>query len=165
MDMKTFVAKARFALAGAAALGLAAAAAPSAASAGSVKIGVLTCAAGPSIGLLITSSTKLKCSFIPDAGRPESYTGRIRKLGLDIGITAASVIIWGVFSAQNSYVPGSIAGEYVGVSAQQTFIIGLGANALVGGSNRQIGLQPLSIQGQAGFNIAIGVASLQLNRN
>ena len=165
MDVKRSVAKARMTLAAAAALGFVTAVAPLPASADSVKIGLLTCATGPTIGLLITSSTKLSCSFVPDGGNPEHYAGRIRKFGLDIGITAASVIVWGVVSAQSGYTPGSLAGEYVGVSAQQTVIVGLGANALIGGSNKQIGLQPLSIQGQAGLNLAIGVARLQLSRN
>jgi hypothetical protein len=155
----------RAAVAGTAAFLVASLSALPADAAGSVKIGVLTCGAGPSIGLVITSSTKLSCSFVPDGGKPEHYSGRMRRIGLDIGITAASVIVWAVFSAQKSYIPGSIAGEYVGVSAQQTVILGLGANALVGGSNKQIGLQPLSVQGQAGLNLAVGVARLVLTRN
>jgi hypothetical protein len=33
---------------------------------------------------------------------------------------------------------------------------------LVGGSNRTISLQPLSLQGQVGVNLALGVASMTL---
>ena len=43
-----------------------------------------------------------------------------------------------------------------GVAGQQA------ANALVGGSNKSIALQPLSIQGQVGLNLAIGVTQLEL---
>lgn len=165
MQMKRLAAKAKMAIAGAAALAVATAMAPSPASAASVKIGLLTCATGPSIGLLITSSEKISCSFVPDAGTPEHYSGHIRKFGLDIGITAASVIIWGVFSSQSGYAPGSLAGTYVGVSAEETIVVGLGANILVGGSSKQIALQPLSVQAQAGLNLAVGVTHLDLVKN
>ena len=65
---------------------------------GQVKIGVLTCAAGVEVGLLITSGEKIRCSFVPDAHGTEHYHGKIRKFGLDVGITAASVIIWAVLA-------------------------------------------------------------------
>jgi hypothetical protein len=41
-------------------------------------------------------------------------------------------------------------------------VAGVGANALVGGSNRSVALQPLSVSGQVGLNIAAGVAGLDL---
>jgi len=135
---------------------------PAAAQSSRIKVGVLTCASGPSIGMLITSSERINCTFTPDNGTNEQYYGRIRKFGLDIGGTVASVIIWAVFAKQSAYVPDSLAGEYVGVSAEETVVVGLGANALVGGNNDSIALQPLSIQGQAGLNLAIGVTRMVL---
>ena len=123
---------------------------------------MLTCAAGPKIGLIITSSQKVNCSFQPDAHETEHYSGHIREFGLDIGGTAASVIIWAVLAAQSDYKPGSLAGTYVGVSAEETVVVGLGANVLLGGSDKSVALQPLSIQGQAGLNLAIGVSKLVL---
>ena len=39
-----------------------------------------------------------------------------------------------------------------------------GQESLVGGSNRTIALQPLSVQGQAGLNLAVGVSQLRLSR-
>ncbi|MEQ9688145.1 MAG: DUF992 domain-containing protein [Bauldia litoralis] len=151
------------ALAGALALFVGIAPAPSAVAAGShVKIGVLTCAAGPSIGLLITSAEKIDCSFQPDATNTEHYSGRIRDFGLDVGITAGSVIIWGVFASQDDYAPGGLSGNYVGVSAEETLVLGLGANVLVGGSRESIILQPFSIQAQAGLNLAVGVSHMVL---
>ena len=135
---------------------------PAAAAPTRIKVGVLTCAAGPSIGLLITSSERIACSFLPDSGNDERYYGQIRQFGLDIGGTVGTVIVWAVFAAQNGYVPGSLAGEYVGVSAEETVIVGLGANALVGGNGNSIALQPLSIQGQAGLNLAVGVTRMVL---
>ncbi len=137
---------------------------PAAAQPSRIKVGVLTCAAGPSIGLLITSSERINCNFLPDNGTNEQYYGRIRKFGLDIGGTVGTVIIWAVFAKQSGYVPGSLAGEYVGISAEETVVVGLGANALVGGNNDSIALQPLSIQGQAGLNLAVGVTRMILEQ-
>lgn len=129
-----------------------------------VKIGVLTCAAGPKIGLLITSAEKIECTFEPSGAEAEQYYGRIRNFGLDIGVTAGSVIVWGVLAAQDDYAAGSLAGEYVGVSAEQTVVLGLGANVLVGGSDDSLILQPLSVQAQAGLNLAVGVSRMVIEQ-
>ncbi|MCB1499800.1 MAG: DUF992 domain-containing protein [Bauldia sp.] len=136
---------------------------PAAAGQDHVKIGVLTCAAGVEIGLLITSGEKVRCSFVPDKHESEHYYGHIRKFGLDIGITAASVIVWAVLAAEGTqYTTGALAGTYAGVSAEETLALGLGANLLIGGSNKGFVLQPLSVQGQAGLNLAVGVSVLEL---
>lgn len=162
MSIHALAVKARTALVAGAAIAAVATTAATPAAADYLKIGVLTCATGPSIGLLITSSEKIVCSFVPDGGEAEHYSGQIRKFGLDIGVTAASVIIWGVFAAQSGYVPGSLAGRYAGVSAESSVVVGLGANVLVGGSGQSMALQPLSIQGQVGLNLAVGVTELDL---
>jgi hypothetical protein len=87
----------------------------------------------------------------------------MRRLGLDIGITAASRSLWLVFSIRPTRVKRStLAGDYVGASGDASFGIGAGANVLIGGLNRSITLQPLSIQGQTGVNLAIGVSRLTL---
>jgi hypothetical protein len=58
--------------------------------------------------------------------------------------------------------PGDLAGTYAGVTAGAAVIVGAGANALIGGSNNTFALQPLSVEGQAGVNVTLGVASLEL---
>ena len=83
-----------------------------------VRVGVLECIVAPGIGLLVISSKSLACTFSPSSGAPERYSGRINKVGVDIGVTGKSVIIWAVFAAQSGYKPGSLAGTYVGISAQ-----------------------------------------------
>jgi len=136
---------------------------PAAANSGHLKIGVLTCAAGVEVGLLITSGEKIRCSFVPDAHANEHYHGKIRKFGLDVGITAASVIVWAVLAVEGAkYTPGALAGTYAGVTEEETVVLGLGANLLMGGSNKAFVLQPLSVQGQAGLNLAVGVSILHL---
>ncbi len=128
-----------------------------------VEAGVLTCEVAPGIGLLIASSKALTCSYNRGPGQPvERYTGRITKVGLDIGITGPGVIAWAVLGPSNAFPAGALAGTYSGVSAQATAVVGLGANALIGGSNRTFVLQPLSISAQTGINLAVGIASVEL---
>ena len=128
-----------------------------------IKAGLLTCDVSAGFGFIIGSSKQVFCNFSPDQpGPPEAYTGSIRKLGLDIGITAAGVMVWAVFTGTGGYGPGFLAGDYVGASAETTVAAGLGANVLVGSSSRTIALQPLSVGGQVGLNFAIGVADLSL---
>jgi Protein of unknown function (DUF992) len=138
--------------------------APATASAqGRIKAGTLDCDISGGIGFIIGSKKAVDCNFVPAApGWPqEVYVGNISKLGLDIGVTSGGRMIWTVFAA-GSPAPHALAGEYVGASAEATVAAGLGANALVGGSNRSIALQPLSLQGQTGINVAVGVSSLTL---
>ena len=163
MSTKRLAAKAKAAIAAVFALTILATAAPQPAAAG-VKVGVLECVVAPGIGLIIVSSKALACTLSPAAGPPERYSGRINKIGVDIGFTGRSVIVWAVFAAQPGYLPGSLAGTYVGISAEASVAIGVGANALLGGSNKSVALQPLSVQAQLGLNLAAGVTGLNLVR-
>jgi hypothetical protein len=69
---------------------------------------------------------------------------------------------WSVFAPSGRIARGALAGVYAGATAEATVGAGLGANVLLGGSDRSIALQPLSVQGQAGLNLAVGVADLIL---
>jgi hypothetical protein len=131
--------------------------------AGGTKVGMLTCKTSASLGLLVGSHQKLRCSFSPDNGPPENYVGHINRLGLDIGVKAGGVMAWGVFAPTAGLHHGALAGKYVGGSSSASLGVGLGANALIGGSHRSIALQPLSVEGQVGVNLALGVAGLTLS--
>lgn len=127
------------------------------------KLGVLECTVDGGIGLLIGSSKKVNCTFAQSNGDVDSYTGSISKLGLDVGITGESFIKWVVFTPSGAELDDHpLAGKYVGVSTGVSLGIGLGANALVGGNDKQIGLQPVSIEGQTGLNVALAVSTLNL---
>jgi len=127
-----------------------------------VKAGTLVCDISGGIGLIIGSQKGVQCLFNPDMPGPrEVYVGVISKFGLDIGATAGGQMVWVVY-APTTRVFGALAGVYSGASAEATVALGLGANALVGGSDRTVALQPLSVTGQAGLNLAVGVASLEL---
>jgi len=129
------------------------------------RVGVLECRVGAGVGMIITSSKALSCRFRParGGGVRDRYVGTVRRFGLDIGATRAGAIVWAVF-APSSLGRGALAGTYVGASAEATVGAGLGANVLVGGSNRTISLQPLSVQAQTGLNIAAGVGEIDLVR-
>jgi Protein of unknown function (DUF992) len=128
-----------------------------------VQLGTLTCAMSSSIGLIIGSQKNVNCTFRGQAGEPdEAYTGTMTTIGLDIGITTGGVIIWTVF-ADSSRHTGMLAGKYTGATAEVSVAAGLGANVLVGGSNRTVALQPLSLQGQVGLDVAAGVGELDLH--
>lgn len=127
------------------------------------KVGTLTCDISAGIGLIITSKKAVTCMFTPaQAGPREVYTGSITKFGLDVGATAGGEMVWSVFAPSNKKF-GALAGQYGGASAEATVGAGLGANVLVGGSDRTVSLQPVSVQGQAGLNLAVGVSGLELN--
>src|SRR5215470_1711700 len=128
-----------------------------------VRAGLLTCDVSGGLGFIIGSVKQVNCAFAPDAPGPqEAYMGRFSRFGLDIGVTAGGVMVWAVFTDTIGYGPGFLTGNYVGASGEVTVAAGLGANVLVGGSNRTIALQPLSISGQVGVNLAVGVGDLTL---
>jgi len=127
-----------------------------------VAAGTLTCDVSAGIGLIVGSKRSVSCTFAPSMPGPvEAYSGTITKVGVDVGVTSGGVMVWLVY-APTSRPVGALAGVYGGATAEATFAVGLGANVLVGGSNRTVALQPLSVQGQTGLNVAAGVAELNL---
>ena len=132
------------------------------ASAQRMRAGLLTCDVSAGIGFIIGSQKSVSCVFAPEpAGPQQVYDGSISKFGLDIGVTSSGVMIWGVFT-DTLGGPGFLAGDYFGASGEVTVAAGLGANVLVGGSNRSVALQPLSVDSSIGLNLALGVAELRL---
>jgi hypothetical protein len=126
-----------------------------------VEVGVLTCNARQSSGFIIGSTKYLRCRF-RRPGRDEFYHGTISRFGLDVGTARATSIAWAVLAPTAKLPPRSLSGNYGGIGAEATVGVGVGANALVGGSRRSIILQPVSVQAQTGLNIAAGVQSLRL---
>ena len=133
-----------------------------AAAQGRIQAGQLTCDISGGIGLIFGSQRTLNCSFSPSVPGPvEFYAGTLTKLGVDIGVTTGGVMVWIVY-APTSRPAGALSGSYGGASAEATVVAGVGANVLIGGSNRTVELQPVSLQGQAGLNVAAGVAGIDL---
>lgn len=127
-----------------------------------VQVGVLECRGGASVGFIVGSVTHLGCVLRADGLPDDRYVATIRKVGLDIGITQETALAWGVFAPVDRLGPGDLSGNYAGAQGSASVGVGLGGNVLVGGSNNSIALQPLSVQGQVGLNIAAGLESLEL---
>ena len=155
--MKSFK---RILMAGAA-LALIASAAPKA-MAQDVKAGYLSCHVSSGFGIIIGSSRDLSCTYTAADGKTENYKGEINKFGADIGYLASGVILWTVLAPANTSAPGALAGHYAGATASATAGVGAGVNALTGGMHDSISLQPISIEGNNGLNVAAGVATMNL---
>ena len=127
-----------------------------------VRIGVLECRGGASIGFVVGSVTNLGCVLRADGMPEDRYVATIRKVGVDLGITQESALAWGVFAPVARLGPGDLSGNYVGAQGSASIGVGVGGNVLVGGSANSIALQPLSVQGQIGLSVAAGLESLEL---
>ena len=127
------------------------------------QVGSLGCTVNPNIGFIFVGHQPMECVFTPAGPTPpQSYDGAINTIGLDVGVSAGSVLGWAVFAPTAGVVPGALAGEYVGVTGDVGLGIGGGANVLLGGSARTFALQPLSLQGSIAVNVVLGVSSLKL---
>jgi hypothetical protein len=127
-----------------------------------LRVGVLDCRSNGATTFIIGSVHEFDCLYRSEEGRAYPYRGVIRRMGLDLGVISDAGLSWIVFAPTRMIGPADLAGNYAGVSAAAAVGVGAGANALVGGSNNAISLQPLSLQGQTGFNVAVGVADFEL---
>jgi hypothetical protein len=144
------------ALAGALALG-------GQASADGIRIGTLSCHEAGGWGFVFGSSKAIHCTYSGSGGHVERYSGNVSKFGVDLGYTGSSVIIWDVVAPTDSMRPGALDGHYGGVQGSAAVGVGAGANVLVGGFDRSFTLQPVSIQGQTGLNVAAGIGEMSLH--
>jgi uncharacterized protein DUF992 len=134
---------------------------PAAKGANGVNVGSLNCTVAGGVGFIFGSTKDLDCILVRDDGIAEHYKGQVKKFGVDIGFTKEAHIVWLVF-APGKIGPGAIAGDYAGATASATVGVGIGANVLVGGSNKQITLQPVSVEGSTGLNVAAGIGQVTL---
>jgi hypothetical protein len=160
-DFQSMINKLRFGTA-AAVLALAAMTLGAPAQADGVKVGVLSCHVSSGWGFIFGSSKDLRCSFSPSRGDSEHYRGSVSKFGVDIGYTSGGVLIWDVVAPQSGIKRGALTGDYAGASASATAGVGVGANVLVGGFDRSVTLQPVSVEGNQGLNIAAGIGAISL---
>jgi hypothetical protein len=127
-----------------------------------VRAGILQCQGGQNVGFVVGSVTSLECVFQSEGRRPEPYIATIHRLGLDLGITQQIRLSWAVNAPTSRLGRGDLTGNYGGVGANASVGIGGGGNFLVGGPANSYALQPISVQGQTGLNIAAGIADLEL---
>jgi hypothetical protein len=127
-----------------------------------VRVGVLECRGGASIGFIVGSVTNLGCVLRVEGFPEDRYIATIRKVGVDLGITQETALAWAVYAPVAQLGPGDLSGTYAGAQGSASVGVGAGGNVLVGGSQNSIALQPLSLQGQVGLNVAAGLESLEL---
>src|SRR5258706_3679242 len=123
-----------------------------------VKVGTLNCNVAGGMGFVFGSTKDLACSYEPTKASVEHYAGTISKWGVDIGYTGKGKLIWAVFAPTSDVRPGAIEGEYAGASAQANVGVGLGANVLIGGLDKSIALQPVSVAASNGLNCAAALS-------
>ena len=128
------------------------------------QVGTLTCNVDPNVGFILVGHQSMRCLYQPSPGQgpPQNYDGALNTVGVSIGFSAGSILGWAVFAPTTGVPAGALAGEYVGVTGTAAVGVGGGANVLLGGSNRTIALQPVSLQGSAALNVVAGVSALQL---
>ncbi len=129
---------------------------------GGIKVGTLTCNVSGGVGFIFGSEKSLSCDYAPGSRATEHYSGTFSKYGLDIGFANSSVLVWTVVAPTSSVGNGALQGDYAGATANATIGIGLGANVLIGGLDKSIALQPLSVSGGTGLNIAAGAGVISL---
>jgi Protein of unknown function (DUF992) len=128
-----------------------------------VKVGGLSCTMSPTIGLLVVQEQTVNCQFTPHGHYPsEHYTGTIGTVGIAVGVVGGGMLAWAVYMPTQGPSQGSLAGTYGGASGDIDIGIGVGANALWGGSGRSVALQPISVEGSVGLDVTLGVSALTL---
>ena len=126
------------------------------------RAGILQCQGGQNVGFVVGSTTSLQCVFQSEGRRPEPYIATVRRFGLDLGVTDQTRLSWAVNAPTGRIGRGDLAGNYGGVGANASVGVGGGGNFLVGGPQNSYALQPISVQGQTGLNVAAGVADIEL---
>ena len=127
-----------------------------------VKVGMLTCHVHSGWGYVVGSSKGMDCLYRPKDRGEDRYTGSISKLGVDIGYTTGGTLVWDVIAPTSDLRPGALEGEYGGATASATIGAGVGANVLLGGFDKSIALQPVSVEGNTGLNISGGIGEMSL---
>ncbi len=88
--------------------------------------GQLKCDVEGGLSYIVGSSRRLDCVYTPTDFPPEFYKGSINKIGIDLGFQRAGVIVWAVLSPGLTNGPGSLLGNYVGLSADVAAGLGAG---------------------------------------
>ena len=129
-----------------------------------VKVGTLTCKATDITNVILFTDTDLHCVYDSvKEGITEEYEGDIDQIGVNLSVKNDLTLVWaGVAPTETEYLPGQLAGTYVGAGADAAVGVGAGANVLVGGGEMGFQLQPLSVEGIEGVGASLGIESFEL---
>ncbi len=134
---------------------------------GGFEIGVLTCISDPETqkNLIVSSSVMVDCELKYNNGKVERYTGKTGVgVGLDLNWERTDVLKYAVLAASQDTTPGAgaLSGKFAGGKGSVTLGYGVGAGVLVGGSDTNLTLQPLALEGSKGLGVAAGISYLTL---
>jgi hypothetical protein len=128
-----------------------------------VKVGTLTCDVEAGWGYVLGSQKDLNCVFKSATnGTIAKYTGDVTKLGVDIGYTNAGVMVWAVVAPSKDMQADALEGTYAGATAGVTAVVGGNLNVMIGGLDKSITLQPLSVEGNSGLSVTAAIGAMQL---
>lgn len=127
------------------------------------QVGILQCDTSIGIGEILARKQTMTCVFTRSDGTVENYTGTIHQYGIELGELKEAHLVWAVVSGSLAEENGLLSGKYDGVHAEVAAGFGLGADILVGGTEKAFALQPLAVEGQTGINIAAGVEQVELS--
>ena len=129
----------------------------------STRVGILSCDLSAGIGLIIVQKQTMTCTFRPSGGSPiDRYSGSVVEYGIELGGVQQGHLVWAVVAATQGVPKGALARTYAGVSADVAVGPGVGASALIGGTGRAFSLQPVSVEGEIGINLASGIHTVTL---
>lgn len=127
------------------------------------QVGMLTCTMTGIENVVVYTKEDFACTFQPNSGDPQTYTGVIKEIGVNLSITKDNTMVWGVIAPVADLAsPDALKGTYVGGTTQIEVGGGLGANILVGGSGKTVTLQPISMNGLVGAGAALDIAAFEL---
>lgn len=127
-----------------------------------VPSGQLSCRVEGGLGAVVTAQRNLDCQYSPRRGPVQRYVGTVRGFGLDIGPLRRTTMRWRVYGPYARAPRGALTGSYVGAAASVALGGGVAGQVLVGGPDNGVRLQPFSLQGPRGFNVAVGVTRFDL---
>src|SRR6201981_4076609 len=91
-----------------------------------VRVGVLECRGGASVGFIVGSVTNLGCVLRVEGMPEDRYVATIRKIGVDLGITEETALGWAVYAPVARLGPGDLSGDYAGAQGSASVGVGLG---------------------------------------
>lgn len=139
------------------------AAAPSFPAAPMRQAGTLTCTMEPGVGLVFGSTRATQCQFVSNrGGYSQTYSGRLDRAGLDLGVTSGQTIAWRVLTPGGASRSGMLNSIFAGPSAEATLLGGAGSQMSFDVRGERVVIEPIAYSGHAGFSFALGEARLGL---
>lgn len=128
-----------------------------------IELGLLSCELTDRTNLIVVSESRFDCVFDRNDAPDEAYVATATAVGLDLSIKDSESLRWAVLAPTEAKDrAGILEGDYGGVAASVAVAVGVGAKVLLGGFDKSIALQPLSVSGQEGVGASLGIEGMTL---